>query len=181
MKKNLWIFIILIVTIVCLESLGRIWWAESGTTIPWCFEVASENNSQTLLDPYTFSHILHGVIFFWAFAWAFPKCSAESKYVAALGLEAAWEILENTPFIINRYREITVSLGYYGDSIANSMSDIAACMLGYVVAQKLGLKWSIAVFVLIEVIMLWLIRDCLTLNVIMLVHPFEFLQEWQKG
>lgn len=173
-------FKILIATIICLRLLGRTWWAKSGTLIPWCFEVASENNSQTLLDPYTFSHILHGIIFFWFLIWLLPKWNNKSRFIISLVLEAFWEIIENTPFIINRYRAINISLGYFGDSILNSTSDIMACVCGYIIAQRLGIKWSIIIYLAVEIIMLYTIKDSLFLNVIMLIYPFQFLQVWQN-
>jgi hypothetical protein len=109
------------------------------------------------------------------------RWSAETKMLIALGVEAFWEFIENTPLIIDRYRAINISLGYYGDSIANSMSDIAACMLGYYLCKWTNWKWGFALFVIIEVVMLLSIRDSLILNVIMLSYPFEFLQDWQAG
>ncbi|MCL4165171.1 UNVERIFIED_CONTAM: hypothetical protein GTU68_023304, partial [Idotea baltica] len=101
--------------------LGRVWWCETGTWIPWAFDNASESQSQVLLDWYTFSHILHGVIFFYFLKWV-TNWSDGAKVVAAVAIEAFWEFIENTPLIIDRYRAINISLGYYGDSISNSMS-----------------------------------------------------------
>ena len=180
-KTGAWAFGFILLTIVALVLLGRDWWCDTGTWIPWTFDISSESQSQLLLDWYTFTHILHGVVFFYFFAWAFPKWSNDRKMLWTLGLESFWEFIETTPFIIDRYRAINISLGYYGDSIANSMSDIVACMLGYYICKWTNWKWGLVLFILIEAVMLLSIRDSLTLNVIMLIHPFEFLQDWQQG
>lgn len=181
MNKTLaWIVGILLVTVVALKLLGRVWWCETGTFIPWTFDNASESQSQVLLDWYTLSHVLHGVVFFYAMVWI-TRWSDSTKMLIALGVEAFWEFIENTPLIIDRYRAINISLGYYGDSIANSLSDIAACMLGYYLCKWANWKWGLALFVVIEATMLLSIRDSLILNVIMLTYPFEFLQDWQAG
>jgi hypothetical protein len=96
-------------------------------------------------------------------------------------VEAGWEILENSPIIIDRYRSATASLGYNGDSIVNSTGDLLSCAVGYALAQRIGWKWSIGLFVVIELVMLLMIRDNLTLNVIMLLYPIEAIKRWQGG
>jgi hypothetical protein len=172
--------LITLLTVIVLHQMGRVWWCACGSWRPGSWTVASMHNSQHLLDPYTFSHLLHGVIFFLALAAIKPIPRTWLLPIAIL-IEAAWEIVENTPMIIDRYRAATASLGYSGDSIANSVADILACAAGFVLARRIGLWPSVALFVAIELALLWLIRDNLTLNVIMLLHPIQAIKTWQAG
>jgi Protein of unknown function (DUF2585) len=172
---------ILIGTVIVLQSMGRLVWCQCGSPVPWSWEIWSMHNSQHLLDPYFFSHVLHGVIFFAVlFLWR-KQISANARFFLAFVVEAGWEILENSPFIIERYRAATMSLDYFGDSMANSMFDILACMLGYWFAASVRWYWSVALFAVFEFAMLVSIRDCLILNVIMLVSPIEAIKQWQMG
>ncbi|NML07296.1 DUF2585 domain-containing protein [Sphingomonas sp. G-3-2-10] len=150
-----------------------------GTVKLWHGVVHSSENSQHLADWYTFSHIIHGFIFyaaahFWlkgdARRWAFP---------AAVLTEGAWEVLENSPIIINRYREATMALGYSGDSIVNSMADIGWMSFGFWLATRLSARVTIGIAIAFELMTLILIRDNLTLNVLMLVWPVEAIKVWQ--
>jgi len=148
---------------------------------PISLHVNSEHNSQHLLDAYSLSHILHGLPIyglFWLFArrWSFSW-----KLVAASVIEIGWEMLENSPIIINRYRAATVSLGYSGDSIGNSLGDIASFAIGFYLARKLGLCRSVAIFFAFELLMLWAIRDNLALNILMLLWPIDAIRHWQAG
>lgn len=167
-------------TILVLSQMGRTWWCSCGTLIPWSWDIWSSHNSQHLIDPYFFSHVLHGVLFF-AMLRPISKISDQAKFVIAIVVEAGWEILENSPIIIDRYRAVTISLDYYGDTIANSIVDIAACGLGYIYSANVRWWWSLGLFALIELVMLLTIRDSLALNILMLVHPLDVIKEWQMG
>jgi hypothetical protein len=147
----------------------------------WHGIVNSSENSQHITDWYTFSHIVHGLGFYlllWAVARRLPP---GPRFVLAVLLEAAWEVFENTPFVINRYRAATISLDYYGDSVINSMSDIASMMVGFWIARRASLWLSVGLVIVLEVMLAVIIRDNLTLNILMLIHPFEAIKRWQLG
>lgn len=167
--------------------MGRVWWCACGNPSPWMTDIWSMHCSQHLLDPYTFSHISHGLLFFVAFRWlrgALPErwrkaFSPSWWFFASIALEAGWEVLENTPFVIDRYRAQTASLNYNGDSIGNSLGDIFSCAAGFFIASRIAVRRALLLFVAFEVITLLWIRDNLTLNVVMLVHPIESIKVWQ--
>ena len=177
-----------LVTVACaglmssmLASMGRRLWCACGTATPWSFDTWSSHNSQHLLDPYTASHVLHGVLFF-ALLWPLgQRLHIGWRASIATLIEAVWEVAENSPVIIERYRENTVSLDYFGDSIANSLGDLASCLVGFAIAARLPWRVSLGMFILTELVMAWWIRDNLTLNVIMLVHPLESIRAWQMA
>jgi hypothetical protein len=173
--------LLMLVTVAVLRGEGRRWWCACRTPTPFSTDPGSRHNSQHLLDPYSFSHLLHGLIFFGCLRLLAPRASAGLTLVVALTIEAGWEILENSPLIIARYRAATAAVGYTGDSIVNSTGDVLSCALGFWLAAKLGWRWSAAVLVAIELIMLALIRDNLTLNVIMLLYPLDAIRQWQSG
>jgi hypothetical protein len=173
-------FVILLMT-VQLFYQGRVWWCQGGDLAPWSSAVWSQHNSQHLFDPYTFTHILHGVLFYWISTLIFPKMPPVWRLLIAVAAESAWEILENTNAVIERYREATVSLDYFGDSVANSLGDVFACAVGFVVAQKLKFRLSLAFFILTEIILLFWIRDSLLLNILMLIYPLEAVKQWQMN
>lgn len=137
--------------------------------------------SQMLADWYSFSHVVHGFLFYALLKWAAPSWPVGWRFAAATAIEAAWEVLENTPMIIDRYREATAALGYEGDSILNSLADIAMMAVGFLLARKLPIWASVAVVLLLELIPLLIIRDNLTLNVWMLLLPTDWLRDWQSG
>ena len=165
-----------------LRANGRIWWCKSGDRWLYINEAwNSSHTSQHLLDPYTFTHILHGVLAFWIAGLIFKNLWPYWQLVIAAAVEAAWEILENSDFIIEKYRENTASLDYFGDSVANSIGDLAACMFGFWVASKLGLWRSLVFFFAVEFVLLIWIRDSLLLNIVMLIVPIEWIKTWQAG
>lgn len=160
---------------------GRIWWCRQGDYALWSSEVFSSHNSQHLFDPYTFTHILHGVLFYWIATLIFPKMSSAWRLLIAIAVEGAWEVLENTNAVIERYREATISLDYYGDSVANSLGDLFACAVGFVIAQKLKLWWSLAFFIVTEIVLIFWIRDSLLINIVMLIYPLDAVKNWQMN
>lgn len=173
--------VIVVLAVASLRIEGHSWWCKLGGISPWSGNVHSPHNSQHLLDPYTLTHLLHGILFYGSLTWAVPRVPNAWRMVIALALESIWEIAENTQTVIERYRAATISLGYNGDSILNSLGDIAACALGYVLAARIGPWKSLAIIAVVEIGMLFWIRDNLTLNVVMLVYPIEAVKVWQSG
>ena len=162
-------------------AMGRVPICTCGYVKLWHGVVNSSENSQHITDWYTFSHIVHGIGFY-AFLWLVARrLPPGARFVIAVLLEASWEVLENTPLVINRYRAATISLDYYGDSVLNSMSDIVAMMAGFAFARKARVWASAAVVVGLETMMAVVIRDNLTLNIVMLIHPFDAIRRWQMG
>ncbi len=185
-KIGLWPLIassaIVAVMALVLRGQGRIWWCKSGDLSLYVNQAwNSSHTSQHLLDPYTFTHILHGVIFVWIAGLAFSKLSVGWRFSIAILAEAAWEVLENSSFIIEKYRENTASLDYFGDSIMNSVGDVMACAAGFWIAYKVGWWRSLIFFVLTEVCLLLWIRDSLLLNIVMLLYPLDQIKLWQMA
>ena len=174
-------FLMIAVTVAVLLLMGRPPICTCGTVDLWVNEANSSRTSQMLADWYSFSHIVHGLLFYAGLWLIFRKWPVETRFLVALAIEAAWEVVENTPMIINRYREETAALGYTGDSVLNSVSDIAMMALGFLIARKLPLWWAVAIVAALELIPLWVIRDNLTLNVWMLLAPNDALKAWQAG
>jgi hypothetical protein len=142
-------------------------------------DIWSSDQSQRVLDPYSLSHILHGFLFY-GFLWLVARRSSIAvRLVGAAVLEGAWELLENSPLIIDRYRAVTIAQGYVGDSILNSASDVVMAAIGFLLAWRLRLWHSVAVIIVTELVMLVLIRDNLALNIVMLAFPIEAIRRWQ--
>ena len=164
-----------------LLLMGRHPICTCGAVELWVGSRDSPRTSQMLADWYSFSHVVHGLLFYAALWLVARRWPAEWRFVMALLIEAAWEVAENTPLVIDRYRATTAALGYTGDSVLNSLSDIVMMSLGFAIARKLPVWTSIALLIALEVIPLFAIRDNLTLNVIALIAPNEALQAWQAG
>jgi hypothetical protein len=164
-----------------LYAMGRLPICACGTVKLWHGAVYSSENSQHLTDWYSPTHVLHGLLFYLALHWLAPRWRLGPRLVAATLVETGWEIAENTDAMIERYREATIALDYYGDSIVNSSADIAMMWLGFVIAARAPVLVSVALFVIAEVLLGLVIRDGLTLNIVMLVWPLEAIMAWQQG
>jgi len=180
------IYVAIIVGLIALQAailfvMGRVPICACGTIKLWHGVVHSAENSQHIFDWYSFSHILHGFWLYLAGWLLFPRAPVVARLAFAVLLEGAWEVLENTNFVIERYRAGTISLSYYGDSIVNSVADTASMMIGFVLAWMFPVWVTVATGVAIEVLLLYLIRDNLFLNVLMLMYPVEGIRVWQAG
>ena len=164
-----------------LHSQGRLWIAESGRVLLWSGNAWSADNSQHFLDPYSFTHILHGLALCWLLGWLFPRLSRLWRLSLAISLESLWEVIENSAYVIERYRAATAALGYTGDTVINSLGDIVMCGLGFWLAQWLGFRRSLVMFVLVELVLVVWIRDSLLLNIVMLLYPLDQIKAWQMG
>jgi len=189
----------IVLMIVGMRLEGRLWWCACGGWQLWKSDVWSSHCSQHLADPYSITHLSHGLLIWCGLALVLDK--TWSRWLgarvdarrAALGavittpwrvcgavlFAAGWELLENSPMIIERYRSVTMSLDYMGDSVMNSVGDVACCTLGMFIAQRLGVLKTLLFFAATEIVLLWLIRDNLSLNVVMLLWPLEAIKQWQ--
>jgi hypothetical protein len=173
---------LLMLTAAAVEFwMGRKLWGTGGVPGLWSGDIWSSHNSQFLADPYTLTHITHGILFFGLCALALKSVPVRGRLLFAVGLESLWEILENTTFVIERYRAETISLNYYGDSVVNSMGDILACIGGFMLAWRLPRRMAVVAVIALEIVLVMWTRDNLALNLVMLVHPSRVLRAWQLG
>jgi hypothetical protein len=170
------IFLLVAFALVLIVQ-GRPWWCKDGPAL-WS-PVRTHCTSQNFLDPYSLSHVLHGVLFYgvlWACA---ARLALPWRLFAALALEIGWELLENSAWVIERYRQNTAAFDYTGDSVLNSLGDVVSALCGFVFAARFNWKASLALFFAFELWLLYLSRDNLTLNVLMLLFPLEAIKQWQ--
>lgn len=185
-RQNLLPFVLSFTSVAIMASVlyaqGRLWWCKLGDYAVYINEAwNSSHTSQHFFDPYSFTHVLHGVLFFWIAGLIFSNLSAAWRFFIAVFAESAWEVFENSTFIIEKYRENTASLDYFGDSIANSVGDVAACVIGFWVAVKVGWWWSLVFFIFVEIALLVWIRDSFLLNIVMLIYPLDAIKQWQMN
>ena len=166
-------------TIYQLRSQGRLWWCACGQMSLWSGNTWSRHNSQHLFDPYSFTHMLHGMAICGILVWLCPRVSSAWRLWVAVFIEAVWEVVENTDAVIQRYRAVTASLDYLGDTVANSLGDILSFGIGVAIARYLGFWRSLGLFLVTELVLLIWIRDSLLLNILMLLYPVDAIRAWQ--
>ena len=184
LKNYRWIIAVVLLMFVLTGlielKMGRLPLGPDGQFGWWESDVWSNEQSQRFADAYSFSHIIHGILFY-AILWlACRKLPIKYRLLIAILIEASWEILENSPLIINRYRAVTISIGYVGDSVLNSLSDVFMAMVGFILAFRVRVWMCIAIIIVFEVGTLLWVRDNLTLNIIMLIYPLTAIKAWQS-
>ncbi len=175
-----------IAAVVCLAAvlelaMGRAPVYQHGPIRVWSGDVSSDQNSQQVFDPYSLTHVTHGAAFYGLTRLVLGPAAIGPSAIIAITLEAAWEAYENTDTVINRYRTETISLGYFGDSVLNSLADVLACAVGLLLAWRLPTLATVSWIVAVELVLALWIRDNLTLNIIMLIHPIDAIKAWQMG
>ena len=172
---------VIIASIAYLLVIGREPICKCGYVLLWYPETFTSENSQHLTDWYTPSHLIHGFLFFGALWFFRGRLSLGWRLLVATIVECAWEILENSDTVIERYREVTISLDYYGDSVINSAADIIAMVLGFWLSARLPVWTSVLIVIGFELLTMWVIRDGLALNIIMLIYPLDVIRDWQAA
>ncbi|KAA0972218.1 DUF2585 domain-containing protein [Aureimonas fodinaquatilis] len=178
-----WLVVLTIVLLMAatLLAMGRVPICECGTIKLWHGAVVSSENSQHISDWYSPSHFIHGLLFYWVTWLLLRQKSMGLRLAIATAVEALWEIVENTDMVINRYREATIALDYFGDSVLNSVSDAGFMIIGFLFASRMPVAVSVGIAVFFELLTAYIIRDNLTLNIIMLIWPMDWIRVWQGG
>lgn len=174
-------FGLLLLQAFLLYLFGQPWICECGSIQFWEGEVLSSGNSQHLFDWYTFSHVIHGIAFYAILSLLLPRTSFATRLAIAIGLEVGWEVIENTPWLIEKYREQALAQGYTGDSIINSIMDTVAMIGGFVLTRRMPVSLAIALVIIFELYVGYMIHDNLSLNILNFIHPFESITAWQAG
>jgi hypothetical protein len=170
---------LLVVMAAVLHLMGRVWWCSCGQYNIWASDIWSKHNSQHVLDPYSFTHVLHGVMYY-AILWPFRRWLPLSvRAYGAVVFAAGWEFLENSDMVIQRYRAATISLDYFGDSVINSMADVLCCAVGFTLTARIPAWAGWLFFFGVEAMLMLTIRDSLLINIIMLVMPLDSIKQWQ--
>lgn len=183
-KRNFWPWIVIAcafaATALQLHYQGRLWWCSCRGFL-WTGNAWGSLTSQAFLDPYSFTHILHGLMLCGLLTLLIRRLPTSWRLCIAIVIEGAWELIENTNTVIQRYREATASLGYQGDTVMNSLGDIMCCGIGFMIARKLGWRRSLVLFIATEAVLLIWIRDSLLLEILMLLNPINAIKVWQVG
>ncbi len=172
---------LMIVQAVVLRAMGRVWICSCGTVRLWVGDIWSPELSQQVFDWYTASHIVHGILFYGVLRLLLPRAPVLARLAIAVGIEAAWEIAENSPWVIEAYRKQALAAGYTGDSILNSLMDNVSMMTGFALARLLPWRATVVLALALEIGAAALVRDNLTLNVLNFVHRFSAIEAWQSG
>ncbi len=173
--------VLITVTALVEWRMGRPLTYRHGPVRLWSGAIDSDQNSQQIGDPYTFTHVTHGAAFYGLARLVMPGAGTGLRLISSVAIESAWEAYENTDTVVERYRKATISLGYFGDSILNSICDIVACMFGFFLTRRLATVATLSWVVAVEVVLAFWIRDNLTLNIVMLLYPLEVIKRWQMG
>lgn len=172
---------IMVAQALVLHLMGRVWICSCGTVRLWVGDIWSPELSQQLFDWYTPSHIVHGILFYGLLRLVLPRAPVPVRLLIAVGIEVSWEIAENSPWVIEAYRQQALAAGYTGDSILNSLLDTVAMMTGFAIARLVPWQATVALVLALEIGVGALVRDNLTLNVLNFVHRFPAIEAWQKG
>ncbi|HUS12811.1 MAG TPA: DUF2585 family protein [Pyrinomonadaceae bacterium] len=183
-SEKYWTVLAIVASVVAaailLRAEGRSWICACGSVQFWSGQICSANNSQHFLDPYSFTHVQHGFLFLWLIAWLLGRrLNGSWQLVLAIAVESFWEVFENTNFIIDRYRSQTAALGYNGDTVINSFGDILCCLIGFIIARRLGWRRSFIAFGFFELLLIVWIKDSLLLEILMLIIPIDAIRAWQ--
>jgi hypothetical protein len=171
--------LVLLLVVGLLRAEGRMFLCDCRYFAVWTSDTCSSQTSQQLFDPYSVTHVLHGFLFFWLMALLFRRMNPRWQVWLAVLLEGAWEVFENTPFVIEKYRTETAALGYQGDTIVNSLGGLTCALAGFLLARKLGVRWSLICFFFVEVVLTLWIHDSLLLQLLMLIRPVQAIKLWQ--
>lgn len=185
LKRNQWVVLVFVAGVILMggieRGMGRPLLAPDGTFALWEGSIWSDKCSQRVLDPYSPSHIAHGMVLYGVLRLLGRKLPVRQRLLLAVLLEAGWELLENSPIIIHRYRQVTIGIGYEGDSVLNSISDVLMMSLGFVFTWRFRPWITVLTLIAMEIGCAWWVRDNLTLNIIMLLHPVEAIKAWQMS